>query len=347
MHKYLIFIQGYKHSILLVANMFIGFIGAYFIYRSFFRFRLIDSPNKRSSHSHSVPRGAGIGILLAFMLSGIVLRIATTMTYAVIIIGFVSFYEDHFPTPITFRLIVQFVTAVIFLFPYIIAINDNLWKALITLVLIIIYMIGTTNMFNFMDGINGISGITAIIGFGLLWYNANNIDNNVNVNNESLTIIAACVAMSCLGFLPLNFPKAKIFLGDVGSITLGFLFAGLVVYFSKSAFDLLCYSGFIIPFYMDETLSVLIRIRRNKNLFIPHRVHLYQLLANEMRIPHWKISLGYGFVQAFIGIIIILLKPEGYVPIIMIWVGSFIGITMLYQLICKKKGLFDVTRGQA
>ena len=330
------FIETYKYHILYMANIVIGFLGAYWIQSSFLRSRLINAPNERDSHSEPIPRGAGIGILLAFMLSGLVLRLPTTMIYAVIIVGVVSFYEDHFSTPIKFRLSVQFTTAILFLFPYFAARRSVGWIGFISIGILVILIVGTANLFNFMDGINGIAAITASVGFGLLWFDNSIVEKKVLVQNAPLGLLAVCIAISCLGFLPFNIPKARAFLGDVGSITLGFLFGGLSVYLAKSRFDLLCSLGFLIPFYMDEAISVIKRIRKGQSLLIPHRGHLYQLLANELHIPHWKISLSYGFAQIVLGVAVILLRPNGPALIILIWVSSFFGMAILYYAVGKK-----------
>src|SRR3972149_8133386 len=88
----------------------------------------------------------------------------------------------------------------------------------------IVFITGTANLYNFMDGINGIAGFTGVIGFGLIAYFSYYILNDYNLLLMSLILTAVCI-----GFLPFNFPKAKVFMGDVGSIFLGFVFASFVV----------------------------------------------------------------------------------------------------------------------
>ena len=339
-------VAGHKHQILLLMNALISMAGALFIYRSSFRERLMDMPNHRSSHAAPIPRGGGFGILLAFMLSAMVLRLPTAIIYAVIIVGFVSFYADHFFLSVKFRLSIHFLAALLFLFPYVIRVTTESFSRqnllLISLLLIIFfhfYIVGTANVFNFMDGINGMAGITGAIGFGLLALNAYMIDLNSSQSLFSLGLLALYISISCIGFLPFNLPKARVFPGDVGSITLGFLFAGLVVYLSRSPLDFICYSGFLFPFYADELISVFVRLRKRQNLLIPHRVHLYQLLANEMRISHWKISLGYGMAQLSLGLLLLVLKPLGYFPLILILFVSFIGVAILYGCVRRKISL--------
>ena len=119
-------------------------------------------------------------------------------------------------------------------------------------------------------------------------------------------------------------PKAKIFMGDVSSILLGFTFAAIVVILSKSILDFVCLAGFLFPFYADELTTMAARIKDGENLFKPHRRHLYQLLANEKGIPHWKISIGYGLAQLIVGITILLLRPFGISMILLLLAVYFL-----------------------
>ena len=172
--------------------------------------------------------------------------------------------------------------------------------------LLVVFIVGTANFYNFMDGINGISGITGIIGFGMIAFYALYFGNS-----SHLSTLAICMSISCVGFLPFNVPKAKVFMGDVGSILLGFVFSGLVVYLSENVLDFVCLMSFLFPFYADELITMVIRLKNKENLTKAHRRHLYQILANEYGISHWKISTGYGLFQLMIGISILLLKTYG------------------------------------
>jgi Fuc2NAc and GlcNAc transferase len=147
-----------------------------------------------------------------------------------------------------------------------------------------------------MDGINGIAGITGVVGFGLVAVFA-----GLSGTNEAYLILALCMMLACLGFLPFNMPKARVFMGDVGSILLGFVYAGLVVGFSHSLNDFVVLCLFLFPFYADELTTEYVRLRDGENLLKPHRRHIYQLLANEMEIAHWKVSVGYGVLQVVVG----------------------------------------------
>src|SRR4030065_2467558 len=104
----------------------------------------------------------------------------------------------------------------------------------------LIFITATTNFYNFMDGINGIAGLTGLIGFGLMAYFA-----YFMLNDYDLFLMSMILATGCIGFLPFNFPRARVFMGDVGSIFLGFVFASFVVKLSTSINIFLCLIMFL------------------------------------------------------------------------------------------------------
>jgi Fuc2NAc and GlcNAc transferase len=173
-----------------------------------------------------------------------------------------------------------------------------------------------------MDGINGIAGITGFVGFGLLGWFA--IDESAD---SQVSILSFCMSMACLGFLPFNIPHARVFMGDVGSILLGFVYAGIAVWLSNSLLDFICVAAFIFPFYADEFTTLFLRIKEGERLSRPHRKHLYQILANEKKITHWKISFAYGVLQLAVGFSIMLMKDFGIfmvVSVLSVCFGAFI-----------------------
>jgi Fuc2NAc and GlcNAc transferase len=116
-----------------------------------------------------------------------------------------------------------------------------------------------------------------------------------------------------------------VFIGDVGSILLGFIFAGMVIALSKGLLDFVCLTSFLFPFYADELTTMAVRIRDGENLLRAHRRHLYQLLANEMGVEHWKVSVGYGVLQAVVGIGALVLRGYGTLTIIFFLAVCFAG----------------------
>src|SRR3989304_3734960 len=184
------------------------------------RLALIDNPNIRSSHSLPTPRGGGIGIWLAFVIIG------------------VFFFKDN-----AFTLIAGIAGLIGFLIAWLFVAMPLSMITVLLFVFWIIFITGTANLYNFMGGINGIAGFTGVVGFGLIVYFSCYILNDYNLLLMSLILTAGCI-----GFLPFNFPKAKVFMGDVGSILLGFVFASFVVKLSITINIFLCMIMFLCTF---------------------------------------------------------------------------------------------------
>jgi Fuc2NAc and GlcNAc transferase len=330
----------YKPYLLYVSSFFLGGAGAWFISRTPLRLQLMDFPNERSSHIIPIPKGGGFGILMVVILTGLSLKLPTMFLFPVIIVALISFYGDFFQISVRLRLLVQFGMALVFVFPllpgianYYMSSRPVIFPVLVFLIppFTIAYLAGSANFFNFMDGINGIAGICGAIAFGLL--GAFGFIYSTNSSGQSLAIFSICIALACIGFLPFNMPKARVFLGDVGSILLGFVFAGMVVTYSGNYFDLLCLSSFLFPFYADEFTTMMIRLKDGQNLITPHRRHLYQILANEYGIAHWKVSVGYGFAQLLIGISIFKIRPKGTLLLLSFLTVYFIIFTVVTTLV--------------
>lgn len=299
------------------AAFIISGIGAWIIYKYAFKWGFIDHPNDRSSHGRNMPKGGGVGLLAVFILTSFSLQWPLSHYIPAAFIALFSFFIDKIEISPRLRLIIQFVAAMLFIFGAK-RFNIHSQDGLILIVLSTIYIVGTTNFYNFMDGINGIAAITGIVGFGLFAF-----FSFYNQNDSVYFLLAVCISLSCLGFLPFNFPNAKVFMGDVGSILLGFVFAELVVLSSRSFLDFICYSSFIFPFYADELTTMAVRLKKGENLFNPHRSHIYQHLANELGVSHWKVSLGYGLVQLIIGTAVWLTKPLGLFSVLILFLFFF------------------------
>jgi Fuc2NAc and GlcNAc transferase len=173
----------------------------------------------------------------------------------------------------------------------------------------------TANCFNFMDGINGIAGLTGVIAFlclgtfGLL------------EGKDHLPIAAALgIAAACLGFLPFNFPRARVFMGDGGSVLLGFLFASWILWFSQSFLEFVVLTSFLFPFYVDEFSTQLIRIQERERLTKAHRRHIYQILVNQAGLPHGIVTVIYGFIQIIVAVLAYLAMREGFLAVLSILV---------------------------
>ena len=302
-----------------LLSFILGAASAWLIINKAHKFELIDHPNHRSSHQKPTPTGSGIGILAVFVFVSLFIRIPFTFWIPATFLALLSFFQDKLKFSLKFRLFFQFSTTIMLLVGTI-NFHNPLINWLILIMPLIVFVVGTTNFYNFMDGINGIAAITGIVGFGLLAIYA-----FLTEGDMSFTVISVCISFSCLGFLPFNVPKAKVFMGDVGSILLGFVFAGMVIVFSKDFLDFVCLASFLFPFYADELSTMAIRIKDGENIFRAHRRHLYQLLVNEKGIAHWKVSVGYGILQLLVGLSVIALKPFGLLAILILLAIFFSG----------------------
>lgn len=167
------------------------------------------------------------------------------------------------------------------------------------------FVVATTNCFNFMDGINGIASITAVIAFVCLLLFGGAADT-------PLLYPIMAVTGALLGFLPFNMPRARLFMGDVGSIFLGFLFALSVCLLARTWTEFLVFASFLFPFYADEAVTVVERLWRGESILAPHRRHLYQFLANERGIAHWKVSVSYGVIQLLVALLVVSVAEYGF-----------------------------------
>ena len=267
-----------------------GGAGAWFMSRYAYRLGIVDLPNERSSHSIPTPRGGGIGILAAFVLAAVAVGTDPWLWAPAALLALISFFDDRLGLSPRVRLLFQFGAAFAVILPAVSPLP--LWQVAVLLIFWSLFMVGTTNFFNFMDGINGIAGITGAVVFGFVavfaWQTR---------QPEWAVFLALGVSFACLGFLPFNLPRAKVFMGDVGSVLLGFVFAGLVYRLTESIGCFLCLSSALFMFYADALTTLFIRWRAGEKLSQAHRRHLYQVLANERGIPHWQISIGYGAAQ--------------------------------------------------
>jgi UDP-N-acetylmuramyl pentapeptide phosphotransferase/UDP-N-acetylglucosamine-1-phosphate transferase len=305
----------HDHILYLIA-LLTGFEGALIIKKFAFKWGLIDRPNDRSSHDNETPKGGGIGILAAFIFSSFILKLPLVLWTPAVILALVSLWGDRYNLSPKIRLPLQFIASLILVQHSAFSVQQSA----ILFTFMVLFIVATANWYNFMDGINGIAGITGIVVFCLLA--AFNILTRGDTNYTTLSI---CIVFSCLGFLPLNFPKAKVFMGDVGSILLGFVFAAIVLMLSKSLLDFSCLVSFLFPFYADELITMAIRLKDGENLMRPHRRHFYQILVNEAGIAHWKVSLGYALLQLVVGLTVLFARHLGIYAVLFLLLLFFSG----------------------
>ena len=317
-----------------LLSIFAGWLCALLMARYGYVLGLIDKPNHRSSHSIDTPKGGGLGILLVFLTVAISTGSGWAIWAPASILSLVSLYGDKFHLSHKLRLVVQLICASLFVC---FAAQANYHSisastgipALIIIPIFVLMITATANYYNFMDGINGIAGITGFIAF--LCFAS--ITHDLAMSN--ISVICFMIAGACVGFLIMNM-TGKVFMGDGGSILLGFLFAGIAILLSQNILDIFCYFAFIFPFYADELITIVARMKKRQSLFRPHREHLCQLLANELKIPHWKISFAYALFQTVIIFSVERFRSYGLAWIVILEIVFFLIFLFFYFITVNK-----------
>ena len=268
---------------------------------------ILDTPNDRSSHTRSTPRGGGLAIVAVVAAAAVVLigvrpesllRVAGAVVPALAVAA-ISWLDDVHSVRNRTRLAVQLSAAVIAtaLLGPVASVDLGAWGVLsfgpAAWPLTLLWIVGLTNAFNFMDGIDGIAGITAAAaGAGIAAAAA-------ALGVGPAAVIAAALAGGAVGFLGSNWQPARIFMGDVGSAFCGFLLAVLPLSLPADCGPVVLPVAAMAlwPFIFDTSFTLLRRLRRGENIFQAHRSHLYQRLV----IAGWShrtVACLYGGMAA-------------------------------------------------
>lgn len=280
--------------LLFVFIMLIVTLSVYF--RLAGHYNIIDKPNNRSSHTYITIRGGGIvfpvAALLWFLFYGFN---QPWIIFALLNLATISFLDDIKTLSAKIRILVHLL-AVAILFWQLGVFEMSFYVVLLAFLI----TIGWINAFNFMDGINGITalyGLVALCTFYLLNQSINYISQNL--------ILILIVSVLIFSFFNLR-RRAKTFAGDVGSVTMAFLLAWLMISLMAKT-GRLEYILFFAVYGIDSVITILFRLWRLENIFDAHRTHLYQFLSNELKWPHVLVSGLYGLIQVIINILVIYL----------------------------------------
>ena len=307
---------------------------------------IIDKPNERSSHSTIVLRGGGIIFMLglwiwaAFTSAGL-LNTGLGFGYpwflaAVTLIAGVSFVDDIRSLPDSVRLVAQFV-AMGLMFYQLEMLHWEMWWVVI---IALIVCVGASNVINFMDGINGITGgyaLSVLLPLLLINNGAAGCDLNAQVafvpTSLIMTVILADVVFCLFNFRPKG--KAKCFAGDVGSIGIAFILLFMIGQLIMTTEDV-TYLIFLLVYGVDGCLTICHRIMLHENLGEAHRKHAYQLMANELKIGHVKVSLLYMGIQMAVSLGFIYLCPDTLVAHWIYLAVALVVLAIAYILFKKK-----------
>jgi UDP-N-acetylmuramyl pentapeptide phosphotransferase/UDP-N-acetylglucosamine-1-phosphate transferase len=250
------------------VSFVVAFLVAQVLLSRFGRLAL-DQPNERSLHERPVPRTGGIAVLagasssLAFGGTALALPLGLGLLLAA-----VSFADDVRSLPASARLLAHGVAAAVFVW-YVLS-PVAWWHA----ALLVVAIAWLTNLYNFMDGSDGLAGGMTAIGFGTYAVAA------ILAGEAALGTVATCIAAASAAFLVFNFHPARIFLGDVGSIPLGFLAGALGVQgWRDEAWPLWFPALVFAPFIVDASITLLRRVARRERVWQAHRDHYYQRMV--------------------------------------------------------------------
>lgn len=292
------------------------------------RCNIIDKPNDRSSHSTIVLRGGGIIFMLGLWIWAAFFGFGYPwFVVAVTLIAGVSFVDDIRSLPDSVRLVAQFVAMGLMFYQM-----DMLhWEMWWVVILALIVSVGATNIINFMDGINGITGGYALASLIPLYI----LNREMGFVEESLvvTVILADVVFCLFNFRPKG--KAKCFAGDVGSIGIAFILLFMIGQLIMRTGDV-TYLVFLLVYGVDGCLTIIHRIMLHENLGEAHRKHAYQLMANELKIGHVKVSLLYMGLQLLVSLGFVFIVPDTVLAHWIYFIGAIIVLAIAYVMFMKK-----------
>jgi len=267
------------------------------------RVKIMDVPNRRSSHDFPVPKSGGIVIVITFLIGVLAIWFFGDATmikkkyfygflFSAVLVAAISLYDDLTARPFIVKLASHVIAATVAItFGVVIHSISLPWTGTIQLgiagyIITFLWIVGLTNAYNFMDGLNGMAAGQAVITSLFFCF------ISFNQGSTFVYIICYTIISGSLGFLVFNFPKPSLFMGDVGSAFLGFIFSTLSII--AALYDHSHTSLFVIPLlmfnYIYDTLFTFTRRLINKeNVFAAHRSHLYQLF-NRLGHSHVTVS---------------------------------------------------------
>lgn len=316
----------------MLLHFSIGLVGTWLARRYALHRNLVDEPGERRSHSLPTPRGGGVAIVVALLGAGAWLWMHS-LEFRPLLGGFlpgltlvagVGLFDDHRPLPPWQRLLVHALAGLSLATGVWLA-TGNAWLAGAAFALAMVL----TNVWNFMDGIDGLAASqAALVAAGIAW-----------MADGPVQWLALALLSATMGFLPFNFPKARIFLGDVGSGALGFVLAMLVVAMvghggaGQVGQPWWSWSLPLSAFMIDAGLTLLGRLRRREAWWQPHTLHAYQRWVRRSG-THVGVTLAYaGWTTAAIALLAWLRHGSPAVMLLscLAWYMTGIGVWWMLQ----------------
>ena len=308
------------HYLIVLLVLFAGML-IYFKIAN--KYNIIDKPNQRSSHNYITIRGGGIIYWLAGVLFSVMyLPESIYFFVGLTLICGVSFWDDVSSLPNKVRIVIHFLS--ISLVFYGLGLYSFLpwWLILAAYV----FFVGVLNAYNFMDGINGITGWYSLVILVGLQYVNQKIVSFTEPDFINYAILASIV------FLFFNFRKmAKCFAGDVGSMAISFWIVTLLLQLMMKT-ESFIWILFLAVYGVDVVCSILHRLYLKQNIFEAHRLHFYQILSNERKISHLKVSFIYAIVQLIICAATIYVYQTQILDLIVLFIVSLFPLILIYLL---------------
>jgi len=298
---------------------------------------MITAPGPRQSHLVATPTGAGLGLVFSIILVSSLLWLfwglppgwLAGVIPGVLLLAFIGWLDDKYGVSSVIRLLIQLAVSLCLLTCVPLQFSLTELSLFLTAIFAIVWLM---NLYNFMDGSNGMAGFQGVfagIVFALLFY----LDGQLE-----MALLALVMAAACLGFLPLNFPVARVFMGDVASVPLGFLIASFSIYgiYTGSvniSIALLIMSVFIV----DATLTLLTRVISREQWYTAHAQHVYQRLIAQ-GWSHQRVLAVYQAINAGLVLPAVVLAngyPRFAVPTVVI---MFLLLGTAWQIANKKLG---------
>ena len=317
---------------------------------------ILAHPNERTLHSMPTPQTGGLAVIgsvvISLILAASVLAIAQPskavlpkgvasgslwIVVSMLLIFVVSFIDDCVGLPAVLRLGVQAVSAFIIIGGVGLTLSSipiqggpNILLGIATIPVSVLVLLWMANLYNFMDGMDGFAGGMTFFGFGFLAY------FGWQAHFPVMLIIAVFVAMAALGFLTHNFPPARIFMGDAGSITVGFLAGTLMILGVRDGiFELWVPIMIFSPFIVDATITLIWRMLRRKKIWQAHREHYYQRLVLSGWTHRRTVLAEYGVMVLCGGLAVLYhhSTDSWRLVILGVWVGVFLVLgRLVYKL---------------
>jgi UDP-GlcNAc:undecaprenyl-phosphate/decaprenyl-phosphate GlcNAc-1-phosphate transferase len=285
-------------------------------------FDIVDKPNHRSSHSGIVIRGGGVVFVFAVWISMNYLEsIPWYFLLGFTIVAVISFIDDRITLGTKTRMFAQFLASFLLLYQL-----EFLGLPIWSMPIIAVFCVATLNAYNFMDGINGINGLYSLsIFLSLLWA-------NVFIHfMDNVFLFFMIISVVVFGFF--NFrKKALCFSGDVGSVSIAFAILFMVLSLIVKTGDL-SFVLLLLLYGLDAFWTVVQRVIRGEKITEAHRLHLYQILSNEWKMPHLLVSLMYFLVQLIISYVIIDNYNEQFMSPLLLSAALIVGVSLAYILL--------------